>query len=176
MTLMTDVRERIRTVRHRAVSGKLIRYALGSVVSFGVSELTLIVLFAPHLLGARGASLVASVAGLIPGYFLNRNWAWGRRGRSDFWREVVPYWVSVVVSAVAAALAIGAVNNAVADLSRPVRTVFNAATYLAVYGVFFVLKFLLFNRLFADSGDAGDSGESVSRSDDSAAPEARYAR
>ena len=146
---MTDVRRRITQAWHSAARGKLIRYALGSVVSFGVSEVTLVALFAPHLLGARGASLVASVAGLIPGYFLNRNWAWGRRGRSDFWREVAPYWVSVVVSAVVAAVSIGAVNTAVADLSRPVRTVLNAATYLAVYGVFFVAKFILFNRLFA---------------------------
>lgn len=187
MTAMTDVRQRIDTAWRSAVGGKLIRYALGSVVSFTVSEITLIALFAPHLLGARGASLVASVAGLIPGYFLNRNWAWGRRGRSRFWREVVPYWVSVVVSAVAAALSIGAVNAAVADFSRPVRTVFNAVTYLAVYGVFFVLKFLLFDRLFRepDGGDSGrgdsgrddsEGGSAVSRSEDSAAPEARYAR
>jgi putative flippase GtrA len=145
---MADLRQRVEALRRSAFSGKLVRYALGSVVSFGVSEITLIVLFAPHLLGARGASLVASVAGLIPGYFLNRNWAWGKRGRSDFWREVVPYWVSVVVSAVAAAAAIGAVNGAVADLSRSTRTVLNATTYLAVYGVFFVAKFIFFDRLF----------------------------
>src|SRR5215475_9836646 len=145
---MADLREKVGALRRTAFSGKFIRYALGSVVSFGVSEITLIVLFAPHLLGARGASLVASVAGLIPGYFLNRNWAWGKRGRSDLWREVIPYWVTVVVSAVAAAVALGAVNGAVADLSRSTRTVLNAMTYLAVYGVFFVAKFVLFNRLF----------------------------
>lgn len=145
---MADLRERIGALRRRFLSGKLIRYAAGSVISFGVSEITLIVLFAPHLLGARGASLVASVAGLIPGYFLNRNWAWGKRGRSDFWREVVPYWVSVIVSAIVAAASIGAVNSAVADLSRSTRTVLNAFTYLAVYGVFFVAKFILFDWLF----------------------------
>jgi putative flippase GtrA len=145
---MVSFVEQLSAVRRTELGVKMMRYALGSVVSFGVSEITLVVLFAPHILGARGSSLIASVAGLIPGYFLNRNWAWGRRGRSDMWREVVPYWVTVVVTAIVAALSIGAVNSAVADMSRPVRTVLNALTYLAVYGFFFVVKFALFERLF----------------------------
>lgn len=145
---MVSLVEQLSAVRRSELGVKMTRYALGSVVSFGVSEITLIVLFAPHILGARGSSLIASVAGLIPGYFLNRNWAWGRRGRSDFWREVVPYWVTVVVTALVAAVSIGAVNSAVADLSRPVRTALNALTYLAVYGFFFVVKFALFELLF----------------------------
>ena len=116
-------------------------------------------MFAPHLLGAKGSSLVASVAGLIPGYFLNRNWAWGRRGRSQLWREVIPYWLTVVVTAAVAALSIGAVNNAAADLSRPARTAVNALTYLAVYGVFFVLKYLLFDWLFREPGVRATTSE-----------------
>ena len=148
MTLMVGVLDQLTVARRSALGTKLTRYALGSVVSFGVSEITLVALFAPHVLGARGSSLVASVAGLIPGYFLNRNWAWGRRGRSHLGREVIPYWLTVVITALVAAVSIGAVNGVVADLSRPARTAINALTYLAVYGVFFVLKFLLFDWLF----------------------------
>ncbi|MBX6773184.1 MAG: GtrA family protein [Chloroflexi bacterium] len=126
---------------------RMFRYTAGSAICFVVSELTFVVLFAPHILGAKSSSVVASVAGIIPGYWLNRTWTWGRRHRSDFWREVVPYWVTAVLSAAFAALAIGAVNAATMNDNRAVRTVLNAATYMAVYGLVFVGKYLLFDRV-----------------------------
>lgn len=126
---------------------KLARYTAGSVVAFGTSEIAFVALFAPHLLGAKGSSIAASLIGIIPGYYLNRNWAWGRRGRSHPWREVAPYWATVLISTLAAALAIGAVNDAASDWSRAERTVVNAGTYMAVYGVLFVAKFVLFNSV-----------------------------
>ena len=130
---------------------RLFRYTVGSAVAFGVSEACFVALFAPHLLGAKGSSVVASIVGVIPGYFLNRNWTWGRRGRSHLWREVAPYWGTVAASTVLAAVGTGSVNEAVAGLSRNVRTVVDAAAYCAVNGALFVAKFVLFNtRLFGD--------------------------
>lgn len=122
------------------------RYTAGSAIAFGVSELAFIGLFGPHLLGAKGASVVASIVGVIPGYYLNRNWTWGRRGRSHPWREIAPYWVTVLLSTLFAALAIGAVNDAASSFGRDTRTVINAATYFAVYGAIFIAKFIIFNR------------------------------
>ncbi|MCL6538877.1 MAG: GtrA family protein, partial [Acidothermus sp.] len=61
---------------------RMFRYTAGSAICFGVSEITFVVLFAPHVLGAKSSSVVASVAGIIPGYWLNRTWTWGRRHRS----------------------------------------------------------------------------------------------
>lgn len=136
----------------RQLRVKLFRYATGSAVAFVVSEICFVALFGPHVLGAKGASIVASIVGVIPGYFLNRNWAWGRRGRSHPWREVLPYWVTVVVSTALAAITIGAVNHAALSLSRDTRTVINAATYFAVYGTLFIAKFRVFNSwLFRDA-------------------------
>lgn len=125
---------------------RLWRYSLGSVVAFGVSELTFVLLFNPHVLGAKGSAIVASVVGIIPGYTLNRRWAWGQRGRSRLWREVVPYWVAAIASIIAAAYATGAVNDAVSTWSRDARTAINAIAYMAAYGVLFVAKFLFFNH------------------------------
>jgi putative flippase GtrA len=151
--------------RHHQLPGwlRLSRYAAGSAICFGVSELVFVLLFATHLLGARGASIVASLAGVIPGYTLNRTWTWGRRGRSDFWREVVPYWLTALVSTALAALATGWANSAFLDHSRPTRTIINAAAYMLTYGVLFVLKFWLFHRwLFAPSRtEAATRPESV---------------
>jgi putative flippase GtrA len=124
---------------------KLFRYTAGSVIAFATSEVVFIALFGPHILGARGSSIIASIAGIIPGYYLNRNWAWQRSGRSHPLREVAPYWITVIVSTLLAATAIGAVNDAAAEMSRGTRTIINAATYMAVYGVIFIAKFIIFN-------------------------------
>lgn len=126
------------------------RYTAGSAICFGVSEVVFVALFAPGLLGSKGAAIVASIAGIIPGYFLNRSWTWGRRGRSDFWREVVPYWATALISTALAALGTGAANALFADEPRGVRTLINAAAYMLVYGVLFVAKYVIFHRwLFA---------------------------
>ncbi len=141
---------------------RLFRYTAGSVICFVVSEITFVLLFAPHVLGARGSSVVASIAGIIPGYFLNRNWTWDRRGRSDFWREVAPYWATAIISTVVAAVVIGFVNDAFINDSRAVRTVLNATAYMVTYGVIFVAKFVLFERVLfrnaADGTAADDTG------------------
>jgi putative flippase GtrA len=126
---------------------RLSRYTAGSVICFGVAELTFVLLFGPHLLGARGASVVASIAGIIPGYSLNRRWTWGRRGKSDIWREVVPYWATALVSTLVAAAVTGAVNGAFAEYARQTRTILDALAYMATYGALFVAKFVFFDRL-----------------------------
>jgi putative flippase GtrA len=135
------------------------RYTIGSIICFGVSELVFVALFAPDLLGARGAAIVASIAGIIPGYFLNRSWTWGRRGRSDFWREVVPYWATALISTLIAALGTGLANALFADQPRGIRTIINATAYMVIYGVLFVAKFVIFQRwLFAPAeADAAHS-------------------
>jgi putative flippase GtrA len=131
---------------HLALWRRFSRYTIGSIICFAISEAAFVGLFASQLLGARGASAVASIIGIIPGYALNRTWTWGRRERSQFWREVVPYWVTALSSTVIAALATGAVNGAFADEPRTTRTAVNAAAYMLTYGVLFVVKFLIFHR------------------------------
>ena len=42
---------------------------------------------------AGSANVIAVCCGIVPSYFANRHWVWGRAGRSDFVREVVPFWV-----------------------------------------------------------------------------------
>lgn len=150
-------------LRGRAPWGRLSRYAAGSVICFLVSEAAFFALFGPGLLGARGASIAASLIGVIPGYYLNRTWTWGRRGRSHLRREVLPYWATVVVSTALAAVVTGAVNHAVLSEPRAERTVINAAAYMLTYGVIFVVKFLLFQQLFAARGSVNDGPGAATR-------------
>jgi putative flippase GtrA len=145
---------------------RMSRYTIGSVICFLVAEVTFVALFKPHLLGARGASVVASIVGIIPGYTLNRRWTWGRRGRSDIWREVVPYWVTALVSTGLAAFATGAANDAFASYSRDTRTIVNAAAYMLTYGVLFIAKYIVFDRVLFAHRPTADTAETPVTLDD----------
>jgi putative flippase GtrA len=143
---------------------RLSRYTVGSLICFAIAEVVFVALFWPHVLGARGAAVVASIAGVIPGYYLNRTWTWGRQQRSNFWREVVPYWTIAVTSTILAALATGAANSAAIDEPRATRTLINGGAYMAAYGVIFVAKYLIFhNWLFKPSSPValGGTGDEV---------------
>lgn len=134
---------------------RITKYFFGSVLSGLVSAVTFVALFGPGLLGSKGASLTASATGAISGYFLNRNWTWGRRGKAHFRKEVVPYWTTVVLTAIAAAVVTHTVNAFVRDITpdRLIRTVVNTVAFVGTYGVSFVLKYGLFHRLFGDHRD-----------------------
>src|SRR5205814_5450973 len=104
--------------------------------------------FGVGLLGSKGASLTASATGALANYFLNRNWTWGRRGRADVRRELIPYWRTVVLSAIVAAAVTGGVNALLRHLhaDRPVRTLVNTIAFVGTYGVLFLVKYRLFDR------------------------------
>jgi putative flippase GtrA len=71
----------------------MVRYSLVSLVSIAVSQSVLMVAFGMLHWTARLANVAACAVATVPSYYLNRSWAWGRRGRSHLWREVVPFWV-----------------------------------------------------------------------------------
>ncbi len=126
------------------------KYLVGSILASVVSSLTFVAMFGPGLLGAKGSSLVASATGAVAAYFLRRRWAWGRRGRANFRAEVVPYWTTVAVTAIAAAVVIDFVNAIVRDATadRFVRTTVNTMAFIGTYAATFVFKYRVFDRLF----------------------------
>ncbi len=134
---------------------KALRYAVVSVISVVVSQVTLFALFAGFHWTARSANVAACVVGGVPSYYLNRRWTWGKRGRSHLWREVAPFWIvalaSLVVSTVVADLAEAqAVEIASSRMAQGL--IVNAAI-IATYGVIWVAKFLLLNVLFVPVAD-----------------------
>ena len=94
--------------------------------------------------------MIANVIATIPSYFLNRMWVWGKGGRSHLVKEVIPFWVmsaaGIVVSIGGAAVArhIGESFH----LSHFGLTVVVLAANVVSFGLFWVLKFMLYNRLF----------------------------
>jgi putative flippase GtrA len=138
--------------------GKVLRYAGGSVVATGCSELTLVVLYGVLHVSPVWSTCLAWVAGAVPNYWLNRSWTWRRKGRPSLVHEVVPYVVIVLVTLLMATLATRAVDAALKGdgTSSTLRVALVAGSFLAVYAAMFVVRFFLFDRLFARPTDAGE--------------------
>ena len=99
--------------------------------------------------GTTVASAVGFIGGAVPNYILNRRWAWrDRRGR-DRRTEVALYMVvamaTFVVSAVVTHWAEAVARHLTAD--RGWQVALTTAAYLVVSGVFFVLKFVIYETV-----------------------------
>jgi putative flippase GtrA len=131
------------------------RYTLGSVVAVATSEVAFVTCYGTGLLGTTASSAVAFVAGAIPNYVLNRSWAFGRRGRLRVGREVGLYGLVSLASFAASAVATGWASHWAPHVTadHAGRTALVGAAYLATYGVLFLAKFAVFQKvIFADRG------------------------
>jgi putative flippase GtrA len=152
-----------RTSRRQLVE-KVLRYAAGSVVATVCSEATFLLLYGPARSTPAVASALGWLAGAVPNYWLNRTWTWRRRGRPSLLKEVLPYVAIVVVTLVLAVVATSLVDRALKEttVSHPVRTVLVGGTFLGVYGVVFVLRFYLLDRLFRGAAGTPSAVSAVS--------------
>jgi putative flippase GtrA len=144
----------VRLVRlYRSPQGKrLVRYTMVSLISTIITFAVLGILFyALGLWSEEPDNVLANVVGIFPSYYLNRNWAWGKSGPSHLWREVVPFWAMSIVSiflALGAGIAAHHVSVNVLHLHRLGRTMILYGANLFAFGVLWVAKFLVINKLF----------------------------
>jgi putative flippase GtrA len=139
MRALTKVRRRLGSRRSRLLLWA--RYSASSVVATVVSQIAFALCY---WLGSAAvvATLVAWLAGAVPNYLLSRRWAWGRKG------QLLPYAMIVIGSAVTAALVTTATDHLVQGIdSHAWKTLLVTGSYFGTYGVLFILKFVLFDRL-----------------------------
>lgn len=144
---------------------RVARYAGGSVVATVCSEVTLVLLYGPAHVDPAWAAVLAWVAGAVPNYWLNRSWAWERRGRPSLRHEVLPYVAIIVVTLGLASLATTAVDAWLHHLGigSDLRVTLVAAAFLGVYVLVFGLRFFLLDRLFARLARSEDPEPARSR-------------
>ncbi len=141
-----------RVVNHRlwvrltrtALSTRLTKYALGSVVAFVSGN---IVFMAFYVAGASttACSVAGFVSAAIPNWILNRRWAWQRQGRPPA-RQVIGYiGVSMVVLVTTSAVT-GWTNARVQSIPphEGLRLLIVTASYVAVTVVLFFAKFVIY--------------------------------
>lgn len=168
MSLIADARTWANSHQGR----KLIRYTLSSVISTAVSFLSLAIIFGVlHLFGAVTSTIIANSIATVPSYYLNRSWAWGKSGRSHFTKEIIPFWsmaaLGIVVSIFGAAFAKHLGN--IWHLHHLGQTALVLAANILSFGLFWILKLLLFNRLFHFELDEFD--EHITYEEEHSAPQ-----
>jgi putative flippase GtrA len=146
--------QRLRTFiawTHTHQGKKMTRYVLGSVVTTAVSFTSIAVLYGFRIIpGVIWATLAGNLIATLPAYHLNRVWTWGKRGKSHFRTEIMPFWtmsfLSIAFSQLGAFWARGEVHTH--TWSHLANTALVTGTNLLCFGVFFVLKLMVFNRIF----------------------------
>ncbi|HVL29078.1 MAG TPA: GtrA family protein [Acidimicrobiales bacterium] len=128
---------------------KWVRYSMVSVISVIISQVLLAFFFGILHWSARSANVWAVCLSAIPSYYLNRAWAWGKRSRSHLLKEVIPFWGMALIGLLLSTWAAGfaeARATAATD-SRLVATMIVNAASIGAFGVLWVGKFVILNKL-----------------------------
>ena len=153
---------------HTPQGKKIVRYGAVSAVSALIAFSLLAFVYGVYPRWSEVPSaLFSNIVATFPNYFLNRHWVWGKTGRSHLWREVIPFWVMSITGILLAILTASLArqfSNA-HDLTHLARTVVIVGANTAAFGILWVLKFLILNRLFQTlpvPDSEGDTGVPVS--------------
>ena len=122
------------------------RYGITSVVATAVSEAVLVVVYASGLLGASASAVVASLVGAVPSYVMSRYWIWAEADRAHFGRQASGFFVVSVLSLVISSVLTGVAANH-APRSHAAHVAVVATVYVGVYGLLWVVKFVLYQRV-----------------------------
>ena len=136
---------------HTPEGRKLVRYGLVSVVSalFAFSVLT-IVYGVLQLWTEVPSVVVSNIVATFFNYYLNRRWVWGKTGRSDLFKEVMPFWI-MAISGMILALLTASLARQFSDahhLTHWARTVVVVGANSAAFGIIWGVKFIILNRIF----------------------------
>lgn len=144
MTL-PDMMEKLRGPGGR----KLFRYSVASAVAVVIS-LTLEVIFNGAIgLSAWISATLATGISAVPNYEMNRKWAWGKTGRSHLWKEVVPFWSLAFLGWGLSTIAVAIMESYTKHhhVTHLWSTFWIAFVYVGAFGLLWVGKFIIFNKV-----------------------------
>jgi putative flippase GtrA len=140
--------ERLQSLRRSALAARITRYAVGSVFALLTSVVVFAVLYVMGV-GTTACSICAFVAGAVPNWVLNRKWAWRMQGSVAWGREIIGYIAVSILALVASSAGTALAQNWVEDHVPPghgIRVILVTGAYVAVQGILFVLKFLVYEH------------------------------
>jgi putative flippase GtrA len=124
---------------------------MGSVITTMVSFIAIAILYGFKILpGIMSATLTGNAIASVPAYYLNRTWTWGKRGKSHWRTEIIPFWsmsvAGIAFSQLGAALAKHIVHQH--HWNRLIDTGLVTGSNLVCFVVFWFIKLFVFNRIF----------------------------
>lgn len=128
---------------------KFIRYSLVSVVSVVVTVVVQTFCYGIlHFSGGWSAITASSIAA-VPSYLLNRGWVWGKGGRSHLLKEVLPFWAMAFIGLGFSTFASSMADRVAHDVTTVhlYRTFIVTGSSVVAFGVLWVLKFVIFNKI-----------------------------
>lgn len=136
---------------HTHEGRKIFRYSMVSVISTAVSLFVIAIVYGVLRLWSEVPSTIfGNAVATFPSYWLNRQWAWGKSGRSHFVKEVMPFWImsaaGIAFSIIGASFAKHAGNTL--KLDHIEQTLLVMIANVMSFAIFWVLKLLVFNRVF----------------------------
>jgi putative flippase GtrA len=125
-----------------------------SAVAVAISQATILICAWVFGLSGIAANTIGAVVATPASYELNRKWAWRIGGKSHLWREVVPFWSLTIIGWLASTGTVEIADSlcqshGVTGLARAVAIM---GASLFAYGVVWIGKFFLFNRLIFATG------------------------
>jgi putative flippase GtrA len=124
-----------------------VRYVMVSAVAVPFSQAVFLLCKEGIELNGTTSNLIAVTLACIPSYLLNRYWVWGKRGKNHFWREVFPFWAMAALGLVLSTIAVWFVDQ------RTDVTIFLMAANLSAFGLLYIVKFLLLDRVLFKVAD-----------------------
>jgi putative flippase GtrA len=132
----------------RALFGiRQVRYVMVSAVAVPFSQAVFLLCKEGFELNGTASNLIAVTLACIPSYLLNRYWVWGKRGKNHFWREVFPFWAMAALGLVLSTIFVWFVDQ------RTDVTVFLMAANLSAFGLLYIVKFVLLDRVLFKVAD-----------------------
>ena len=125
----------------------MVRYTLISVICVVISAFVLLVTKGLLHWSAFYANVFACAVGVVPSYELNRKWAWGKQGKGHLFKEVVPFWVLAFIGLAFSTWWAVMAEGLARHLSHTDQTLVVETAVLAAYGILWIGKFIIFNKI-----------------------------
>jgi putative flippase GtrA len=128
---------------------KWVRYSMVSIISVIISQVLLAFAFGVLKWTARASNIFAVGLSAFPSYYLNRAWAWGKRGRSHLLKEVVPFWTMALIGLAFSTWAASFAESHADSItsSHFLTTVIVMLASLGAFGILWIGKFVILNKL-----------------------------
>jgi len=130
------------------------KYVAVSVVNVIVGQGLLLFFHAILHINQTLSNVLAVCISAVPAYYMSRAWVWGRKGKSHFKTEVLPFWIFIAVGLVFSTLMVavgsaiaGTNGQDVASLSLWQKLLPNLLNMLA-FGILWVVRFFLMEKMF----------------------------
>jgi putative flippase GtrA len=96
------------------------------------------------------SNILAVCISAVPAFYMSRAWVWGKKGKSHFKKEVLPFWIFIIVGLIFSTVVVRW-TTALADedlAGTKAGALLPNVANMTAFGILWVLRFFLFDRLF----------------------------